>query len=159
VSDVHSAGLVIGKTRVDEITVEDVLKVLKPIWTEKPETASRLRGRIEKVLGWATAMKYRSGENPAALTGALQHLLPATSSIQTVEHHKAVPYNDVPEVMSDLRKADGIGAKAPMFTVLTVSRTGETLGAKPEDVHLVRVYHDGNRRTIFLKEASLKIDH
>lgn len=74
-------GPVIGKLRVDEITVEDVPKVLKPIWVEKPETASRLRGRIEKVLGWATAMKYREGENPAAWTGALQHLLPATSSI------------------------------------------------------------------------------
>ena len=60
-------GPVIGKKRVDEITIEDVLKVLKPIWTSKPETASRLRGRIEKVLGWATAMKYRTGENPAAL--------------------------------------------------------------------------------------------
>jgi integrase len=127
------AGPVVGKTRVDEISVEDVLKVLNPIWIKKPETASRLRGRIEKVLGWATAMKYRSGENPAAWTGALQHLLPATSSIQTVEHHKAVPYKDVPKVMADLRKADGIGAKALMFTVLTVSRTGETLGAKPEE--------------------------
>ena len=125
---------VIGKTRVDEITVEDVLKVIKPIWIEKPETASRLRGRIEKVLGWATAMNYRSGENPAAWAGgALQHLLPATSSIQKVEHHKAVPYTDVPQVMADLRKASGIGAKALMFTILTVSRTGETLGAKPEE--------------------------
>jgi integrase len=127
------AGLVIGKTRVDEITVEDVLKVLKPIWISKAETASRLRGRIEKVLGWATAMTYRTGENPAAWTGALQHLLPATASIHEVEHHKAVPYKDVPQVMVDLRKAEGVGAKALMFTILTVSRTGETLGAKPEE--------------------------
>jgi integrase len=126
-------GPVIGKTPIDQITVEDVLKVLKPIWTKKPETASRLRGRIEKVIGWATAMTYRTGENPAAWTGALQHLLPATSSIQTVEHHKAVPYKEVPQVMADLRKADGIGAKALRFTILTVSRTGETLGAKPEE--------------------------
>jgi len=128
------AGPVIGKTRVDEITVEDVLKVLKPIWIEKPETASRLRGRIEKVLGWATAMKYRTGENPAAWAGgSLQHLLPATASIQTVEHHKAVPYKEVPQVMADLRKAEGVGAKTLMFTILTVSRTGETLGARPEE--------------------------
>src|ERR1700712_55780 len=84
-------GPIIGKTPIDEITVEDVLKVLKPIWISKPETASRLRGRIEKVLGWATAMKYRSGENPAAWAGGpLEHLLPAISSIQKVEHHKAV---------------------------------------------------------------------
>jgi len=127
-------GPIIGKTWVDEITIEDVLKVLKPIWTKKPETASRLRGRIEKILGWATAMNYRSGENPAAWAGgALQHLLPATSSIQKVEHHKAVPYKNVPQVMADLRKAGGVGAKALMFTILTVSRTGETLGAKPEE--------------------------
>jgi integrase len=126
-------GPVIGKLRVDVITVDDVLKVLKPIWVSKPETASRLRGRIEKVLGWAAAMKYREGENPAAWTGALQHLLPATASIQKVEHHKAVPYKDVPQVMSDLRKSEGMGAKALMFTILTVSRTGETLGARPEE--------------------------
>lgn len=127
------AGPVIGKTPVDQIAVEHVLKILKPIWTQKVETASRLRGRIEKVLGWATAMKYRTGENPAAWTGALQHLLPAASAVQTIEHHKAVPYKDVPRVMADLRKTDGIGAKALMFTILTVARTGETLGARPEE--------------------------
>jgi integrase len=127
------ASPVLGKMRVDEITIEDILKVLKPIWISKPETASRLRGRIEKVLGWATAMKYRSGENPAAWDGALQHLLPATASIQKVEHHKAVPYEEVPQVMADLRKMSGVGAKALMFTILTVSRTGETLGAKAEE--------------------------
>src|SRR3569833_593852 len=127
------AGPVIGKKPVDQIIVEDVLKVLKPIWTKKVETASLLRGRIEKVLGWAAAMKYRTGENPAAWTGALQHLLPAASAVQTIEHHKAVPYKEVPQVMADLRKADGIGAKALMFTILTVARTGETLGARPEE--------------------------
>jgi integrase len=123
------AGPVIGKKRVDQITVEEVLKVLKPIWIEKPETASRLRGRIEKVLGWATAMKYRTGENPAAWTGALQHLLPATSSIQKVEHHKAVPYPDVPRLMAELRTNGSVSAKALMFTILTASRTGEVIGA------------------------------
>jgi hypothetical protein len=71
------ANPVLGRMAVDRITVDHVLKVLKPIWTEKPETASRLRGRIEKVLGWATAMKYRSGDNPAAWDGALGHPLAA----------------------------------------------------------------------------------
>jgi hypothetical protein len=72
----------IGKMPVDQITVEDVLKVLKPIWTSKAETASRVRGRIESILGWATAMGYRSGENPALWKGgALPHLLPATGKI------------------------------------------------------------------------------
>lgn len=70
------AGPVIGKKPVDQIVVEDVLKIQKPIWSTKPETASRLRGRIEKVLGWATAMKFRTGDNPAAWNGALSHLLP-----------------------------------------------------------------------------------
>jgi hypothetical protein len=76
-------------------------------------------------------MKFRTGENPADWTGVLQHLLPATASIQKVEHHKAVPYKEVPQVMAHLRKMSGVGAKALMFTILTVSRTGETFGAKP----------------------------
>jgi len=128
------AGPVIGKLPVDEITVEDVLKVVKPIWTKKPETATRLRGRIEKVLGWATAMKYRTGENPAAwLNAPLQHLLPAVSAVQKVEHHMAVPYAQMPKFMAELDKLDTMGAKALKFTILTVSRTGETLGARPEE--------------------------
>jgi integrase len=128
------AGPVIGKMPVDEITVEDVLKVLKPIWTKKPETATRLRGRIEKVLGWATAMKYRAGENPAAwLNAPLQHLLPAVSAVQKVEHHMAVPYAQMPKFLAELDKLDTMGAKALKFTILTVSRTGETLGARPEE--------------------------
>lgn len=128
------AGPVIGKMPVDAITVEDVLKVLKPIWTKKPETATRLRGRIEKVLGWATAMKYRTGENPAAwLNAPLQHLLPAVSAVQKVEHHMAVPYAQMPKFMAELDKLGTMGAKALKFTILTVSRTGETLGARPEE--------------------------
>jgi hypothetical protein len=83
---------VLGMMAVDKVTVEQVLKVLKPIWTEKPETASRPRGRIEMVLGWATAMKHRSGDNPAAWKGALSHLLPAIGKVQTIAHRKAVPY-------------------------------------------------------------------
>jgi len=118
-----------GKKQIDEIAIEDVLKVLTPIWTSKPETASRLRGRIEKVLGWATAMKHRTGGNPAAWTGALQHLLPATSSVQKVEHHKAVRYKDVPKLMIELRQNGSVSAKALMFTILTASRTSEVLGA------------------------------
>lgn len=131
------AGPVIGKKRVDEIAVEDVLKVLKPIWTTKPETASRLRGRIEKVLGWAAAMKYRGAENPAAWAGPLQHLLPVASSVQKVEHHKAVPYREVPKLMAELRKNGSISAKALMFTILTASRTSEVLGATWDEFDFV----------------------
>ncbi|HWA18350.1 MAG TPA: integrase arm-type DNA-binding domain-containing protein [Devosia sp.] len=122
-------GPVIGKKPVDTITIEDVLEVLKPLWTTKPETASRLRGRIEKVLGWATAMKFRTGDNPAAWTGALSHLLPAISRVQTIEHHKAVPYAELPKVMKELRQNESISSKALQFTILTAARTGETTGA------------------------------
>jgi integrase len=128
------ANPVIGRMAVDKVAVDDVLKVLKPIWTEKPETASRLRGRIEKVLGWATAMKYRSGDNPAAWDGALGHLLPPISKVQKIEHHKALPYKDVPALMSELMQLDGQGAKALAFTILTVARTGETIGATPQEI-------------------------
>ncbi|MEO7221077.1 MAG: tyrosine-type recombinase/integrase, partial [Devosia sp.] len=128
------AGPVIGKKPVDQITVEDVLEVLKPIWTEKPETASRLRGRIEKVLGWATAMKFRSGDNPADWNGALGHLLPAISKVQKIQHHKAAPYREVPALMAELRKNHSISAKALMFTILTGARTGETIGAVPAEI-------------------------
>jgi integrase len=123
------ANPVLGKMAVDQISVEDVLKVLQPIWVEKPETASRLRGRIEKVLGWATAMKFRSGDNPATWKGALSHLLPAISKIQTIEHHKAVPYEQVPLLMRDLVRTESMSAKALIFTILTAARTGETIGA------------------------------
>jgi integrase len=129
------AGPVIGKKSVDAITVEDVLKVLKPIWTEKPETASRRRGRIELVLGWAAAMGHRSGDNPAQWKGgALAHLLPPLSKVQRVEHHKAVPYAELPQVMSDLRKNGSVSAKALMFTILTVARTSETTHAERTEV-------------------------
>jgi integrase len=117
----------IGKLPVDQITVEDVLKVLKPIWTSKPETASRVRGRIEQVLGWAAAMEYRSGDNPAQWKGgALPHLLPAIGKIAKVEHRKAVPYQEVPKLMAELRKNGSVSAKALMFTILTGARTTET---------------------------------
>lgn len=130
------AGPVIGKKPVDQIAVEDVLKILQPIWSTKPETASRLRGRIEKVLGWATAMKYRTGDNPAAWSGALSHLLPAISKVQKIEHHKAVPYAEVPALMKQLIGNDSISAKALIFTILTGARTGETIGATWAEIDL-----------------------
>jgi integrase len=130
------AGPVIGKKPVDQIAVEDLLKILKPIWSAKPETASRLRGRIEKVLGWATAMKFRTGDNPAAWSGALSHLLPAISKVQKIEHHKAVPYVEVPALMKQLIGNDSISAKALIFTILTGARTGETIGATWAEIDL-----------------------
>jgi integrase len=132
----------IGKMQVDQITVEDVLKVLKPIWTSKAETASRVRGRIEQILGWATAMGYRSGENPAQWKGgALPHLLPATGKISKVEHRKAVPYQDVPKLMAELRKNGSTSAKALMFTILTGARTTETREATHTEIdHKAKIW-------------------
>ncbi|OJX47967.1 site-specific integrase [Devosia sp. 66-22] len=125
----------IGKLPVDQVAVEDVLKVLKPIWTSKPETASRVRGRIEQILGWASAMGYRSGDNPAQWKGgALPHLLPAIGKIAKVEHRKAVPYQDVPKLMAELRKNGSISAKALMFTILTGARTTETREATHSEI-------------------------
>ncbi|WP_375783036.1 tyrosine-type recombinase/integrase [Bradyrhizobium sp. Pha-3] len=122
---------------VGEVTVDNVLEVLKPIWQSKPETASRLRGRIEKVLDAAKAQGLRSGENPARWRGHLDHLLPKQSKL-TRGHHAAMPYADVPTFMSDLKARDAVAARALEFTVLTAARSGETLGARWEEIDLDR---------------------
>ena len=106
-----------------------VLKVLRPIWNEKPETASRVRGRIERVLAWATVSEYRQGENPARWRGHLKEMLPAKSKIHKVKPHKAVPYAEVPGFMVDLRHRDSVSARALEFTILSATRTNETIGA------------------------------
>jgi integrase len=121
--------------RVDEIETGDVLEVLKPIWTEKPETASRLRGRIERVLDAAKAHGLRSGENPARWRGHLDHLLPKPAKASR-GHHAALPYCEVPAFMRALRERDGIAARALEFAILTAARTGEVLGARWEEIDL-----------------------
>ena len=128
---------VFGRKTVDQITVEDVLKVLQPIWTSKPETATQVRGRIEKILGRAAAMNYRSGENPAQLKGgALEHLLPPIGKVQRIEHHKAVPYAELPALITRLRQNDSTSARALTFTILTAARTGEVTGARWAEIDL-----------------------
>jgi len=127
----------IGKKPVNEIGIDDIVKVLKPIWTTKPPTAGNVRGRIDKILGWATAMGYRTGDNPASRDGPLMHLLPSLSKVQRQQkHHAAVPYKEVPAVVADIRKLDSTSAKALLFTVLTAVRTGETLGATWDEIDL-----------------------
>jgi integrase len=106
-----------------------VLKVLEPIWTAKPETASRLRGRIESILDWAKARGYREGENPARWRGHLDKLLPARSKVRRVEHHAALPYTELPGFLVALRGQEGIATRALEFTILTAARTGESMGA------------------------------
>ncbi|MCP1844505.1 integrase [Bradyrhizobium sp. USDA 4524] len=122
---------------VDAVTTNDVLEVLKPIWQSKPETASRLRGRIEKVLDAAKAQGLRSGENPARWRGHLDHLLPKQSKL-TRGHHAAMSYASVPTFMSDLKTREAVAARALEFAILTAARSGEALGARWEEIDLDR---------------------
>ncbi|NNV19521.1 DUF4102 domain-containing protein [Ochrobactrum pseudogrignonense] len=118
----------LANKRVDEITTEDVLKVLKPIWSKKPETANRIRGRIEMVLDAAKVAGHRTGENPAAWRGHLALILPKRSKLSK-GNHAAMAYGELPKFMAKLREAKGLGALALEFTILTAARSGETRGA------------------------------
>jgi integrase len=125
---------VIGSLPVDVIETPHIEKILKPIWTTKTETASRVRGRIEKVLDRAKVLGLRSGENPARWTGHFDQLLPRKSQVAPVEHHEALPYADLPKFMGELRALDSISARALEFTILTCARTGDTIGAVPSEI-------------------------
>ncbi len=113
---------------VDKITTDDILAVLKPIWLTKPETASRIRGRIERVIDGATVRRLRSGNNPARWRGHLSHLLSKPDAIAR-GHHAALPWADLPSFMQDLKKLNSISALALEFTILTIARTSETINA------------------------------
>lgn len=115
--------------KVSAVTTSDVLTAIKPLWQTKPETASRLRGRIEKVLDYAKAKGMRSGENPALWRGHLDAILPKRAKL-TRGHHAAMPFADVPAFISNLRDAEGLAARALEFTILTAARSGETYGAQ-----------------------------
>jgi len=120
---------------VDEIDTAAVLAVLKPLWQAKPETASRLRGRIEAVLDAAKAANHRSGENPAAWRGHLSHLLPKRQKLSR-GHHAAMDYHDVPAFVAKLRACDAIAAMALEFTILTATRSGEVYGARWSEIDM-----------------------
>lgn len=125
---------VIGDLPVQLIDTTLVMKVLEPIWSVKPETANRLRGRIETVLDWATARGYRRSENPARWRGHLDMLLPARSKVRKIQHHSALPYPELPAFLVKLREQDGVAARALEFTILTAARTSETISAKQSEV-------------------------
>ena len=120
---------------VDEIDTAAVLAVLTPLWQEKPETASRVRGRIEAVLDAAKAQGHRSGENPAAWRGHLAHLLPKRGKL-TRGHHAAMAYRDVPAFVAKLRECDAIAAMALEFCILTATRSGEVYGARWSEIDM-----------------------
>ena len=128
----------LGALPVQAVDVGLVLKVLGPIWQSKPETASRVRGRIEVILDWARARGYRprDSENPARWRGHLEQLLPKPTKLRRVQHMAAMPYAGVPEFMAELRREEGSSARALEFTILTAARTAETLGARWSEIDL-----------------------
>jgi len=126
----------IGTLLVQDVGVTNVLAVLEPIWATKTETASRLRGRIETILDWATARGYRTGENPARWRGHLDQLLARPKKIQKRKHHEALPIDDVGAFLVELRKVEGSSARALEFVVLTAGRSGEIRGARWPEIDL-----------------------
>lgn len=130
------ANPVIGKLPVREIDRANVLKILDPIWQTKTETAKRVRGRIEQVLDWATVRGYREGLNPARWRGWLEHELSKPSKVAKVKHHTALDWREIGAFMVRLRKAEGMGARALEFAILTACRSGEVRGALWAEIDL-----------------------
>jgi integrase len=127
---------VFGAIPVQAIDTALVTKAIEPIWAEKPETAGRVRGRIEAILDWATARGYRQGENPARWKGHLDHLLPARSKVRRVKHHAALPYGEIGGFLAEVREQDGIAARALEFAIFTAARSGEVIGAKWNEINI-----------------------
>jgi integrase len=147
------ASPLIGKLPIAHIETDDVLNVLKPIWTSKPDTASRLRGRIESILGWATVHGWRSGQNPARFKDHLEHLLPKRQ-ISAQKHHASMPYAEVPAFMQKLQSESGMARYALEFLILCASRTGEVIAAKWSEI-------DASKRiwTIGANRMKAKVEH
>jgi integrase len=125
---------ILGDLPVSAIDVAMVMKVVEPIWARKAETASRVRGRIEAVLDWASARGFRNGDNPARWRGHLDKLLPARSKIAKVKHHAALPYAELPSFMGELRNQEGVSSRALEFTILAAAKTNETIGARWSEI-------------------------
>lgn len=115
----------IGEIPVSEINLTHILKVLEPIWTEKTETATRLRQRIEAILSWATVFGHREGANPARWRGHLDAILPRPSKLRRVQHYRALPWQKINSFMVDLKGREGIAARCLEFLILTAARSGE----------------------------------
>jgi len=126
----------IGEVSVQAIDTALVMKVIEPIWATKPETANRVRGRIESILDWATVRGFRHGENPARWRGHLDKLLPSRAKVRKIQHHRALPYAELPAFMAKLREQEGIAARALEFAILTAARTGETIGARRSEFNI-----------------------
>jgi integrase len=127
---------VIGDKQVDRITTEDILKILKPIWNTKTETAKRVQGRIENVLDFASAHSYRDTLNPARWRGHLDKLLPAPSRVKKLAHHPAMPYSDLPRFLAELSDIETTASQALRLLILTATRSGEVLNATWSEFNL-----------------------
>lgn len=123
-----------GDKAIDQIDTPDVMAALSPIWATKTETAYRLRGRIETVLGYAKVAGLRSGDNPARWKDHIDHMLPAKGAVAKTDHYASLPYPDLPAFMVRLQAQDGAGARALEFAILTACRTGEVLGARWDEL-------------------------
>ncbi|MEM6464968.1 MAG: site-specific integrase [Pseudomonadota bacterium] len=119
-----------------KIETADVVGTLSPIWTAKPETANRVRQRIEAVLDYASALGIRTGDNPARWRGHLDHLLPKPTRVRAIKHHPALPHAEIADLMAQLAMREGVAARALAFTVLTAARSGETRGMTWAEVDL-----------------------
>jgi integrase len=157
----------LGDLPVSAIDTGFVAQVLDPIWATKPETASRVRGRIEAVLDSATVRGFRQGPNPAQWKGNLAHILPARARVQKVTHHAALPFDKMPEFLAALRQREGMAARAFEFTILTATRTGEVLGARWGEIDVTsKVWtvpaermKAGREHRIPLSDAALAVLH
>lgn len=130
------AGPIIGTLPVAAVDTSLVVKVLSAIWQDKTETATRLRGRIESILDWATVSGYRNGDNPARWRGHLENLLANPNKIAPVKNHPALPWQEVGAFMMELSQRDGIAARAAEFAILTAARSGEVRGATWAEIDL-----------------------
>ncbi|PYC47775.1 integrase [Litorivita pollutaquae] len=126
----------LGTMQVTKIATADVIGALKPIWSQKPETANRVRQRIEAVLDYASALGIREGDNPARWRGHLDNLLPKPTKVRAVKHHPALPHADIADFMNALSSRSGVSARALTFTILTAARSGETRGMTWAEVDL-----------------------
>jgi integrase len=126
----------LGNLPVRAIDVALVMRVLQPLWTKMPESASRIRGRIESILDWAAVHGYRQGDNPARWRGHLENLLPNVAKVSKAQHHAALPYKQMGEFMAALRQRDTVTARALEFAILTAARPGEAIGARWDEINI-----------------------
>lgn len=148
------AAPVFGSLAVQDIDTGLVLRAIEAIWKEKPETASRVRGRLESIFDWATVRGYRTGDNPARWRGHLEALLPARAKVRAVRHHPALPFPRLGAFMVDLREREGIAAQALEFLILTGVRSGEVRGATWDEFDL-----DAKVWTVPAARMKMKVEH